>query len=147
MEKLNLENYPVQVRIDISWSDLDALGIVNNVIFYRYFEKARFEYYARLGLTPGSLPDGTGPVLASSSCRYLSSLTYPDTITVGAHVRKMGKTSMAMEFLIVSDSGGIIARGETIIVMMDFTRGVKSPLPASIREAVKAMENREKPVK
>ena len=137
---MDLGKYPVTVRIEIAWSDLDALGMVNNVLFYRYFERARFEYYARLGMAPGSASGGIGPVMAYSSCRYLASLTYPEAVTVGARIREMGMTSLVMEFVIVGDRAGKAALGETVIVMTEYATGAKVPLPGALREAVRTIE-------
>jgi acyl-CoA thioester hydrolase len=144
MNNLNraLSEYPVTVSIDIPWSDLDALGMVNNVLFYRYFEKARFEYYARLGMAPGSQVGDIGPVMAFSSCRYFASLTYPDTITVGARVREIKTTSFVMEFAIESGKAGRAALGETVIVMVDYGTGEKVPLLEEVREAIRKIEGR-----
>jgi acyl-CoA thioester hydrolase len=137
---MNVSKYPVTVTIDIPWSDLDALGMVNNVLFYRYFEKARFEYYARLGMGPGAPAGGTGPVMAFSSCRYLKSLTCPDTITVGARVREIKTTSFVMEFAIESGKTGRAALGETVIVMVEYGTGEKVPIPGDIRHAIEKIE-------
>ena len=135
-----LSEYPVTVSIDIPWSDLDALGMVNNVLFYRYFEKARFEYYARLGMTPGSLQGNIGPVMAFSSCSYFKSLTYPDTITVGVRVRELKTTSFVMEFVIESGKSGRAALGETVIVMVNYGTEEKVPIPEEIRGAIRKIE-------
>ena len=115
--------------MDLPWSDLDALGMVNNVLFYRYFEKARLEYYARLGMTPRSLPGNIGPVMAFSSCSYFKSLTYPDTITVGVRVRELKTTSFVMEFVIESGKSGRAALGETVIVIIGYGTEEKVPIP------------------
>lgn len=135
-----IESYPVTVSIDIAWSDLDALGMVNNVLFYRYFERARFGYYARLGMGPGTLRGNTGPVMAFSSCRYFKSLAWPDTITVGARVREIKTTSFVMEFAIESGKAGRAALGEAVIVMVDYGTGKKVPIPEDIREAIEKIE-------
>ena len=140
MHIMNMSDYPVTVSIDIAWSDLDALGMVNNVLFYRYFERARFEYYARLGMAPGSLVGNIGPVMAFSSCRYFASLTFPDTITVGARVREVKTTSFVMEFAIESGKAGRAALGETVIVMVEYGTGRKVPIPEEIREAIRKIE-------
>ncbi len=142
MHIMNMPGYPVTVTIDIAWSDLDALGMVNNVLFYRYFEKARFEYYARLGMEPGVLRGNIGPVMAFSSCTYLASLTWPDTVTVGARIREIKTTSLVMEFAIESGKSGRAATGETVIVMVDYGTGEKVPVPEDIRRAIAKIEGK-----
>lgn len=136
----DISHYPVAVRIEISWSDLDTLGVVNNVIYYRYFEKARFAYYEKLGLIQSMLSRKIGPVLAHSSCHYLRSLTWPDTITVGARVREIKNTSFVMEFLIVSDKNGVAATGETVSVIVDYTTRKKVPIPEELKRKIEEIE-------
>lgn len=44
------EKKPVFVsRIPIRWGDMDAMGHVNNAVFFRYLEQARIEWYSHIG--------------------------------------------------------------------------------------------------
>ena len=45
--------------IDMRWSDMDALGHLNNVNYFRYLEQVRVEWLDSLGLSIN--PDGIGP--------------------------------------------------------------------------------------
>ncbi len=57
-----------QMQIDIRWGDMDAYGHVNNTIFFRYFEMARFCYFEALGLDDkGMMPT---VVLAKIQCQF-----------------------------------------------------------------------------
>ena len=51
-------------RQPIRWGDMDALGHVNNTVYFRYMEQARIEwlYAHREG---GSHAGGTGPVIVA----------------------------------------------------------------------------------
>ena len=40
-----LAKYPVIVRQPIVWGDMDSYRHVNNVVYFRYFENARLEYF------------------------------------------------------------------------------------------------------
>ena len=62
-----LASYPVIHQQTVAWGDMDAFGHVNNVIYYRYMESARIEYFNRLNLF--SHPINT--VVSSSQCKYL----------------------------------------------------------------------------
>ncbi len=136
---MELENYPVRVPVAVRWSDMDAMGHVNNVIYYRYFEIARFRIYEMLGLDR-PLPDGgTGPIMAESSCRYLHPITYPDNLTVGARIKSVGKSSFVMDFLIDSEKSGTVATGSAVIVMFDYGSQKKAPLPAGLTARLQSM--------
>ena len=45
-----LEEYPVRVEIPVAWGEMDSLGHVNNIVYFRYFETARMEYFGRIGV-------------------------------------------------------------------------------------------------
>ena len=41
-----------EMRIAVRWGDLDAMGHVNNTIYFRYFESLRIEWLAQVGALP-----------------------------------------------------------------------------------------------
>lgn len=133
--------YPVSIAVEILWSDLDTLGVVNNVIYYRYFERVRFAYYEKLGLIHSMLSQKIGPVLAYSSCRYIRSLRWPDTITVKARVREMKKHSFIMEFAIESPKVGRAATGEAAVVIVNYATGEKVALPEELKQKIMDIED------
>ena len=40
----------IELRLPVLWGYMDALGHVNNTIYFRFFESARVEYMAQMGL-------------------------------------------------------------------------------------------------
>ncbi|HPJ38452.1 MAG TPA: thioesterase family protein [Spirochaetota bacterium] len=135
-----LQLYPAVTSIDVRWSDMDAFGHVNNNIYYRYFEAARFTYYGKLGILDLKHEENIGPIMAESSCRYLNPLSFPDRLTVGSRISAVGKTSFTMEFIIISEKAGTAATGKAVLVMFDYTQGKKIPLPASLKESIQNIE-------
>ena len=45
------ENYSLvhRVRMPIRWGDMDAMGHVNNTVYFRYFEQARIALFEAMG--------------------------------------------------------------------------------------------------
>ena len=43
-----LTDFPVTVEVPVAWGDMDALGHVNNAVYFRYFETARIRFFAEL---------------------------------------------------------------------------------------------------
>ena len=64
-EKL-LEGFPVIVEFPVAWGEMDALGHVNNVAYFRYFENARIAYFERIKMWNFMEKTGIGPILAST---------------------------------------------------------------------------------
>ena len=44
-----LKTFPIIVNYPVIWGDMDSFQHVNNVIYFRYFETARIQYFEALG--------------------------------------------------------------------------------------------------
>ena len=130
-----LADFPVTVEIPVAWGDMDAMGHVNNAVYFRYFETARIRCFDELGLGSIEQADGVGPILHSASCRFRIPLTYPDTITVGARIGDVGDDRFPMLFSAVSHRhGAVAADGESLVVTFDYANGTKAPVPDDLRK-------------
>src|SRR5262245_46892162 len=130
-----LAQFPVVTEDIVRWGDLDALGHVNNTLFFRYFETARITYFDRIGW-PASAHRGIGPILGSTSCRFRRPLRYPDRLKVGARVRELGEDRFTMEYAIWSEAQETIAAsGEAVIVSFDYEHGRKVSIPDATRRS------------
>jgi len=137
---LELKDFPVQVKLSLAWGEMDAYGHINNIYYLKYFEAARIQYFLETGLMDSKSETGLGPILAQSICKYQKPLTYPDQIIVGAKVKSMSKSSFVMEHLIVSETLGVVASGEGVIVMYDYNNSQKAELPLAIKAAIEEIE-------
>lgn len=130
-----LADCPVTVEIPVAWGDMDAIGHVNNTVYFRYFETARIAAFARLGLDAESLADGVGPILHSTKCRFRIPLTYPDTVTVGTRIGEISEDRFVMEYRAVSHRhGAVAADGDGLIVTYNYSAGAKAPVSDGLRE-------------
>lgn len=135
-----LKDYPVVVSIPVAWGEMDALGHVNNIVYFRYFETARMRYLERAGLIEIMKEIGIGPILAKISCTYRVPVYYPDTLSVGARVSTIGNTHFTMEYLVVSERLGAVASGDSVVVTFDYRAKAKAPVPEPILRAIEALE-------
>jgi acyl-CoA thioester hydrolase len=137
-----LADFPLRIEIPVLWGDEDSFAHVNNLVYLRWCETARVEYFRRIGLFPEMPPRGLGPILASMTCHYRRPLKYPDTITVGTRVTRIGNTSLRMEHLILSHSvGDVAAEADSTIVTVDYATGKPHRVPDAVREAIAELEN------
>jgi acyl-CoA thioesterase FadM len=60
----------------------------------------------------------------------------------GARVPKIGRTSFAMEYALwkSGDPSKLYARGESVIVVMDYEAGHKVPVTDALRRAIAEVE-------
>lgn len=130
MVDAQLAAFPVVIRIVVAWSDMDALGHVNNAVYFRYFEAARIAYLERLDALALLGATGLGPILASTHCRFRAPLTYPDTVAVGARTTDVGEDRITMEYAAASTRlGRVAAEGGAVVVTYDYRQNRKAPLP------------------
>ena len=133
--------FPVVVTIPLLWGDHDAFGHVNSLAYLRWCETARVEYLIRIGLWPSLPPTDIGPILASLSCNYKQTLTFPDTVDVGARVTRIGNRSFRMQHLVVSKELGTIAvEVDSTLVVLDYGRNETVPIPERCRKAMEDLE-------
>ena len=129
-----LADFPVRVEIPVAWGDMDAMGHVNNTVYFRYFETARIHCFGELGLGAIEQGDGVGPILHSASCRFRIPLTFPDTVTVGARVGDIGEDRFGMRFRAVSHRhSAVAADGDSLIVTFAYATGTKAPVSDALR--------------
>ncbi|MDB4933735.1 MAG: 4-hydroxybenzoyl-CoA thioesterase [Labilithrix sp.] len=130
----------VSVTLPVQWSDMDALGHVNNARFFTWFESARIALFQRIGV-PTSGPSSTGPILATTSCDFLRPVVFPATVRIGARVTRVGETSLTMEYEVAdaSDAAALYARGTSVAVLVDYATTQKVRIPDDIRAAIAAL--------
>ena len=136
-----LADYPVVIELPVQWGDQDALGHVNNVIFFRWLESSRIAYCERIGLLRHAKSARWGTVLASIQCDFRRQLVYPETVFVGARATRVGNSSIGIEHCIVGSSeAAVSAEATSTIVMFDFEEQRTVRVSDDIRTAVRALE-------
>src|SRR5438874_2239532 len=136
-----LAGFPVVVEQAVAWGDMDSYRHVNNVVYFRYFENARLEYFRRMDWFTYQNETGIGPILASTQCRFRRALTYPDTIRIGARVVTVETDRFTIDYRIVSERlGSIAADGQGVIVTFHYPRGEKVTMPDELRRRIAELE-------
>ncbi|WP_343632832.1 thioesterase family protein [Roseateles sp.] len=125
-----------ETRIQIRWGDMDAMGHVNNTVYFRYLEMARIEWLDSLGGAPS--PAGQGPVIVNAFCNFHRQLTYPGDILARHYVSNPGRSSFDTWITLerVDEPGVIYASGGATTVWQDATVQKAIPLPEWLREKI-----------
>ena len=128
-------DYPLYVPIQTRWMDNDVYGHVNNVTYYSYFDTAVNGYL----IAKGALDIENSPVIGlvvETSCRYRAPLTFPEPVTAGIRVARLGTSSVRYEIGLFRDGAGeAAAEGHFIHVYVD--RATRGPVP--LPEELKAV--------
>lgn len=136
-----LSEFPVVIDWPVQWGDQDALGHVNNTVYFRWCESARVAYLQRLGLAEWLAPTELGPILAQISCNYKRQLYFPDTVRIGSRVTRLGKTSLTMDHRIVSlAQNAVVAESSSVLVVFNYLNQRPAAIPMDVRSAVEQLE-------
>lgn len=139
----SLADFPVSTKLPLQWGDQDAFGHVNNTVPIRWFESARIAYIEQSNMNEMMESGGIGPILASVTCNYRRQLYYPDRVTIGARLAKVGRSSMVLDHIVYSEKlDAIAADGSSTIVVFDYDANRPTRIPDSIREAFSKLEGR-----
>ena len=130
-KKLNFE-----MTIPIRWGDMDAMGHVNNTVYFRYMEIVRIEWLHKVGGAPD--PGGEGPVIVNAFCNFIKQLEYPGDVLAKHYVANPGRSSLDTFITLErTDAPGVIyASGGAKTVWVNFPQQKSVPLPDSVRRLV-----------
>lgn len=143
MDESLLAGYPVVVEIPVAWGEMDFYRHVNNVVYFRYFENARLEYFRRLDWFDFERETGIGPILHSTQARFRKPLAYPDTVSAAVRIASMGDDRFTMEYSVVSHNlGAVAADGQGIIVTYHYGEARKVLIPEEIRHRIEGLEGK-----
>ena len=138
-----LEDYPVEVTLQVRWGDMDAFQHVNNTVFFKWFEDGRIAYFKASGILEHRATTKVGPILAGTSCRFRRPVLWPDEVRVGTRVPEVGADRFTMEYCVVSvRTGEVVATGDGLVVCYDYEVGQKAQLPEVILAGIERVEGR-----
>lgn len=136
---MSITNYPYETEIHVTFRDLDALGHVNNAVFFSYLETARIQYITQFleqGLPTQFELLSIPIILVEATCTYKSQALFGETLTVGVGVSRFGNKSFDLMYKIVGEDGRLVATGKTIQVMYNYDTSSAFPIPEEIKEGV-----------
>ncbi len=138
-----VRGYPIIVTTMVAWGDMDANRHVNNVIYFRYIEHARLQYFDELGFSAMQQESGIGPILSWTDCRFRKPLSYPDDVSIATRIRDIEADRFVMESIIVSHAlCAVAAEGKQRVVVYDYRNNQKALLPDVIRRRIEEFEAR-----
>lgn len=123
--------------IPLRWADVDSYGHVNNVVFVRYLEEARFAVF-----TPevfDLFPEGSNGLMASHRIEYRAPLSWRTTpISARLWITRVGTSSFEIGYELGEaddeDAGSTVyAIASTVLVVVDTASGRPVALPDALR--------------
>ena len=134
---LNKKFYKFFCDYSTRWNDNDIYGHINNIHYYSFFDSAINKYLIEFG----ELNIENDPVvgyIVNSNCNYVSPIKYPNLITVGIRVNKIGNSSVNYGVAIFKINDNMAsAYGEFTHVFVEKSKNKSTEIPEKIKNSLK----------
>jgi acyl-CoA thioester hydrolase len=138
--ELRRTDFPVLRELPTRWSDDDVYGHVNNVIHYLMFDTAVNGWLIEAAGTDIRRLPAIG-VVVETSCRYFAALRFPEIVTAGIGLERLGTTSVVYRLALFGQATvEPAAVGRFVHVYVDASSRRPMPVPAEIRAALRLLE-------
>ena len=119
MENMN-KNSIFKLNIDVRFRDLDALGHVNNAVYFTYFEEGRKSFFDNL-YPERDLYDFRF-ILAHIRCDFIKQATLKDLLSLHITVGDIGRKSFKLFYELTerNDHEVVFAKSESVQVCFDY---------------------------
>jgi acyl-CoA thioester hydrolase len=128
--------HPITTR----WMDNDAYGHVNNVVYYSWFDTVVNQFL----VAGGALDIEHSPVIGlviETQCNYFAPVTFPEPVTAGLCVTKLGNSSVRYEVGIFrGDDQHAAAQGHFVHVYVDRVTRKPGAIPARVRSLLQSIQ-------
>ena len=123
---------PFTIRFPIRFRDVDAIGHVNNAVYFTYMEQARTEYWMSLfGLDN---LNQISFIVAHAECDFKVPARFGDEIEVSIRTTSVGNTSFVWDYEIKNaKTSELFAIGKTIQVYYNYNRKKGMSVPPDVR--------------
>ena len=123
--------HPITTR----WADNDAFGHINNVQYYAFFDTAVTSWLVARGFLHPTQGE-TVCFVVETGCRFFRPLAFPEPITVGMRMAKLGTSSMRYELAVFGAEGPAAAAGHFVHVAVSRATGRPVAIPELLRTAL-----------
>jgi acyl-CoA thioester hydrolase len=131
------EHKRIVADLRVRFRDIDAMGHVNNAVFFTFFEEGRAAFLGRVfGIVdPSQYPF----ILARMSCDFLKPARLRDRIAVHVWIGEIGKKSFVFKYNIVDCDDGekLYATGESTMVLFDYEQNKTVPISQDFLERIR----------
>lgn len=126
--------------ITTRWMDNDVYGHVNNVVYYSFFDTVVSGHLLESGIVRPGRSRVIG-LAVESKCNYFSQVGFPDAVTGGLRVDRIGNSSVQYGIGIFrEDEVTAAAAGHFIHVYVDPETHRPVPLPDDLRQLLEDLQ-------
>lgn len=143
-QNFDLSKFPVKLEIQVRSYEVDFQNVVNNAVYFNYFELARIDYRKKMGysLNPnGTFSDGLLFFVAHNECDYFAPAYLDNDLIIYTRIDYIKNSSLNFEHLIYNKSTEqFIVRGSGVIVNVDPINLTPASIPENMIEEIKSFD-------
>ena len=140
MDRPKVQDFKHITHIPIRWGDMDSLGHVNNARFFTFDEQARLEYFDAVAPLVDDFWKSSGIILARIACDFIAQVHYPETLSIGLRIQRMGRSSMETQTAMFDSTGRLVACGQGVVVWFDYIAQKALAIPEPVRAFIRSRE-------
>ncbi len=133
LEAINHLKFPFPIKQAVVWGEMDAWNHINNVIYFRYFETGRVEFFNKSHLWKLFIDENVRIVVVKLECNYIKEIIHPEDIEIAVAIKKIGNSSISVHHKIVNSKDEICAHGEGVIAGTNPATGKSIPWTDKLR--------------
>jgi len=130
----------VELPFAVRAYDIDAMGIVSNIVYVRWFEDLRTEFLEEVLPLREILASGQSPILAHTDIHYRAPITIQDKPVGRVWVEVLGRAKWRLGFEIRA-GGRVCCTGSQEGLFIDLTTRKPVPVPARLADAFAAQQS------
>ena len=118
-----------ELVVPMRWGDMDAMGHINNTLYFRFMEIARLDWIFKV--SGSDQLSGQGPIIVNAFCNFLRQLEFPGDVRVAMYLTNPSRSSVdSYHTLERTDQPGVVyAEGGARMVWTDYAAKKSAPMP------------------
>jgi len=141
-EEIKEETFRASLPIQIRFNDIDALGHINNNVYFSFFDLGKTTYFEDLKASYVSWTDGI-VVIARIEVDFIAPVFYKEPIVVESKITKIGnKSAVFLQQIRNSLTNEIKCSATSVVVTYNPKTMTAMPIPAIWRNAISEYEGK-----
>jgi acyl-CoA thioester hydrolase len=124
-------------EIRVRYIEIDQMGVVNNVNYFKWLEEGRVELLRDLKVPLIDIEkNDTFLMIVETQCNYLAPARYDECLFLETRVTHIGTKSIRFDYQVIrTDRSEVIAKAHSVHVCCDKT-GQPKPIPPELKKVL-----------
>ncbi|MDP4088589.1 MAG: thioesterase family protein [Bacillota bacterium] len=116
--------YKSTTELKVRYAETDQMGVVHHSNYYVYFEAAREDFIAGIGMRYADMESiGIMMPLVETQCKYIEGARYGDEIQIETKLEELSPVKVQLHYEAVrKNDGKVLAKGHTVQTFVDSER-------------------------